>query len=155
AVVAGDGKVQLNKNVVNGSAPMLRLIGELPAGTPVASGAAFGWSWLAGLLEDYGFDAHLVHPLRCKVIASARLKNDKGRRRDLGAAAACGPAPEGVDRAAGGAPAAGAAAPPGPAGAAAGAAAQPDPRRAGRPRPTAARPAAGAGPAADGSSRSS
>ena len=39
--------------------------------------AAFGWSWLADLLEDYGFDAHLVHPLRCKAIASARLKNDK------------------------------------------------------------------------------
>jgi transposase len=28
-------------------------------------------------LEDYGFDAHLVHPLRCKAIASVRLKNDK------------------------------------------------------------------------------
>src|SRR6266487_2844871 len=81
AVVAEDGTVQLNKNVVNGSEPMLRLIGDLPAGTPVASGAAFGWGWLAGLLEDYGFDPHLVHPLRCKAIASARLKNDKGRRR--------------------------------------------------------------------------
>src|ERR1700730_15064520 len=77
AVVTQDGKVQLNKNVVNGSEPFLRLIGDLPAGTPVASGAAFGWSWLADLLEDYGFDAHLVHPLRCKAIASARLKNDK------------------------------------------------------------------------------
>jgi len=43
----------------------------------VAFKAAFGWSWLAELLEDYGFDAHLVHPLRCKAIASARLKNDK------------------------------------------------------------------------------
>ena len=30
AVVAGDGKVQLNRNVVNGSEPMLRLIGDLP-----------------------------------------------------------------------------------------------------------------------------
>jgi transposase len=29
------------------------------------------------LLEDYGFDPHLVHPSRCKAIASARLKNDK------------------------------------------------------------------------------
>ena len=77
AVVTEDGQVQLNKNVVNGSEPFLRLIGDLPPGTPVASGAAFGWSWLAGLLEDYGFDAHLVHPLRCKAIASARLKNDK------------------------------------------------------------------------------
>jgi len=33
--------------------------------------------WLVGLLEDYGFGPHLVHPLRCKAIASARLKNDK------------------------------------------------------------------------------
>ena len=33
--------------------------------------------WLVELLEDYGFGPHLVHPLRCKAIASARLKNDK------------------------------------------------------------------------------
>jgi len=53
------------------------LIGELPSGTPVAFEAAFGWSWLAELLEDYGFEAHMVHPLRCRAIASARLKNDR------------------------------------------------------------------------------
>ena len=76
-MVAGDGKVQLNRNVVNGSEPMLRLIGDLPAGTPVAFEAAYGQGWLIGLLEDYGFDPHMVHPLRCKAIASARLKNDK------------------------------------------------------------------------------
>jgi transposase len=28
------------------------------------------------LLEDYGFAPHLVHPSRCKAIASARLKNE-------------------------------------------------------------------------------
>jgi len=77
AVVTEDGTVELNKNVVNGSEPMLRLIGGLPSGTPVAFEAAFGWGWLVQLLEDYGFDPHLVHPLRCKAIASARLKNDK------------------------------------------------------------------------------
>jgi transposase len=77
AVVAEDGTVQLNKNTVNGTEPLLRLIGDLPAGTPVAFEAGFGWGWLAQLLEDYGFEAHLVHPLRCKAIASARLKNDK------------------------------------------------------------------------------
>ena len=92
AVVTGDGTVELNKNVVNGSEPMLRLIGDLPPGTPVAFEAAFGWGWLAALLEDYGFEAHLVHPLRCKAIASARLKNDKGRRRDASPVAARGPA---------------------------------------------------------------
>jgi hypothetical protein len=57
---------------------MLRLIGDLPSGTPVASGAPFGWGWLAGLLGNYGFEADLVHPLRSKAIASARLKNDEG-----------------------------------------------------------------------------
>jgi transposase len=77
AVVTGDGQVLVNKNVVNGSEPFLRLIGDLPPGTPVAFEAAYGWGWLAGLLGDYGFEAHLVHPLRCKAIASARLKNDK------------------------------------------------------------------------------
>ena len=77
AIVAEDGKVQLNKNTVNGTETLLRLIGDLPAGTPVAFEAAFGWGWLLRLLEDYGFDPHLVHPLQCKAIASARLKNDK------------------------------------------------------------------------------
>jgi transposase len=77
AVVTEDGQVLLNKNTENGTEPILGLIGGLPSGTPVAFEAAFGWSWLADLLEDYGFDPHLVHPLRCKAIASARLKNDK------------------------------------------------------------------------------
>jgi hypothetical protein len=77
AVVTGEGQVRLNRNVVNGSEPMLRLIGGLPAGTPVAFEAAYGWGWLIELLEDYGFEPHMVHPLRCKAIASARLKNDK------------------------------------------------------------------------------
>jgi len=57
AVVAEDGQVQLNKNVVNGSEPMLRLIGDLPSGTPVAFEAAFGWGRLVQVLEDYGFEA--------------------------------------------------------------------------------------------------
>jgi len=77
AVVTEDGKVQVNRNVVNGAEPVLKLIGGLPTGTPVAFEAAYGWGWLVELLEDYGFDPHLVHPLRCKAIASARLKNDR------------------------------------------------------------------------------
>jgi hypothetical protein len=113
AVVAEDGKVQLNRNVVNGSEPMLRLIGGRPAGTPGAFEAAYGWGRLAVLLEDYGFEAHLVHPLRCTAIASERLKNDKGRRGDLGAAAARRPAARGMDCPATSAPAPRAAAAPG------------------------------------------
>jgi len=77
AVIDQEGEVLANRNVPNGAKPILGVIGGLPAGTPAAFEAAFGWGWLVELLEDYGFAPHLVHPLQCKAIASARLKNDK------------------------------------------------------------------------------
>ena len=77
AVIDHDGEVLANRNVPNGTETILGVIGGLPPGTPAAFEAAFGWGWLVELLEDYGFDPHLVHPLQCKAIASARLKNDK------------------------------------------------------------------------------
>jgi transposase len=92
AVVTGDGTVQLNKNVVNGSEPMLRLIGELPSGTPVAFEAAFGWSWLAQLLEDYGFEAHMV-PAAVQAHRLGAAEERQGRCGHFGAAAAGGPGP--------------------------------------------------------------
>ncbi len=77
AVIDESGEVLANRNVTNGVRPILSVIGELPAGTPAAFEAAFGWGWLLELLEGYGFEPHMVHPLQCKAIASARLKNDK------------------------------------------------------------------------------
>jgi hypothetical protein len=74
AVIDQDGQVLANRNVNNGVTPILSVIGGLPPGTPAAFEAAFGWGWLLELLEDYGFEPHLVHPLQCKAIASARLK---------------------------------------------------------------------------------
>src|SRR5258708_27745326 len=133
AVIDSGGEVLANRNVPNGVETILGVIGGLPPGTPAAFEAAFGWGWLLELLEDYGFDPHLVHPLQCKAIASARLKNDKGRRRDPGPVAARRSAAGGVDRPAGGAAAAGPAAAPPPARAAAGPAHEPGPRPAGRP----------------------
>src|SRR5919197_1643225 len=77
AVVEQAGAVRVNRNVPNGVQPVLGVIGDLPVGTPVAFEAAFGWGWLVELLEDYGYAPHLVYPLRCTAIASARLNNDK------------------------------------------------------------------------------
>jgi hypothetical protein len=134
AVIDAKGEVLANRNVPNGAEPILKVIGGLPPGTPAAFEACYGTSWLVELLADYGFDPHLVHPSRCKAIASARLKNDKGRRGDSGPVAAGGPAARGVDRPAAGAGAAGVAAAPGLSGAAADPAAQPDPRDRGRLR---------------------
>ena len=64
AVVTEDGQVQLNKNVVNGSEPFLRLIGDLPAGTPVAFEAAFGWSWL---VSAYDLACRSAYCLTCRL----------------------------------------------------------------------------------------
>ena len=77
AVIDASGEVLANRNVPNSAGPILKVIGGLPPGTPAAFEAAFGTSWLVELLEDYEFAPHLVHPSRCKAIASARLKNDK------------------------------------------------------------------------------
>ena len=77
AVIDDKGEVLANRNAPNGAEPILKVIGGLPPGTPAAFEAAFGTGWLVELLEGYGFDPHLVHPSRCKAIASARLKNDK------------------------------------------------------------------------------
>jgi hypothetical protein len=97
AVIDQSGEVLTNRNVPNGPEPILKVIGGLPPGTPAAFEAAYGTSWLVQLLEDYGFDPHLVHPSRCKAIASARVEERQGRRRDLGAAAAGGPAAGSLD----------------------------------------------------------
>jgi transposase len=77
AVVDESGEVQVNRNVANGVEPVLSVLGGVPRGTAVAFEAAYGWGWLVELLDDYGFEPHLVHPSRCKAIAAARLKNDK------------------------------------------------------------------------------
>jgi hypothetical protein len=50
AVVTEDGTVQLNKNTVNGTEPILRLIGDLPQGRrwrsrPRSAGAGWSSSW--------------------------------------------------------------------------------------------------------------
>ena len=62
AVIDQGGEVLVNRNVPNGVEPILKVIGGLPPGTPAAFEACYGTSWLVELLEDYGFDPHLVHP---------------------------------------------------------------------------------------------
>jgi transposase len=77
AVVDEAGNQQRNRNVPNDPAKLIPILGALPPGTPVAFEAAYGWGWLVELLEELELEPHLVHPSRCKAIASARLKNDK------------------------------------------------------------------------------
>src|SRR5436309_16028639 len=84
AVIDADGEVLANRNVPNGAEPILGMFGGLPPGTPDAFEAGCGTGWLVELLKEYGLDPHLVHPSRCKAIASARSMNDKAGADILG-----------------------------------------------------------------------
>jgi transposase len=77
AIVDDAGVQQRNRNLANDPAKLIPVLGALAPGTPVAFEAAYGWGWLVDLLEELELEPHLVHPSRCKAIASARLKNDK------------------------------------------------------------------------------
>jgi transposase len=77
ALVDEHGVQLANRNLPNDPAELVSILGALEPGTPVAFEAAYGWGWLVDLLEDLELEPHLVHPSRCKAIASARLKNDK------------------------------------------------------------------------------
>jgi transposase len=83
ALVDEHGSQLLNRNLSNHSAELTSILGRLAPGTPVAFEAAYGWGWLAELLHELELEPHLVHPSRCKAIASARLKDDRVDARTL------------------------------------------------------------------------
>jgi transposase len=56
---------------------MRQWLSRVPAGTPVAIEAAFGWPWIADLLEEVGLEPHLGHPPAIKVLAKHEAKGDR------------------------------------------------------------------------------
>jgi transposase len=83
SAVDEDGHELFNRNVPNDVDKLGDVLVGFEPGTPVVFEATYGWSWLAELLHEMGFEAHLAHPAACKAIASARLKNDKVDARTL------------------------------------------------------------------------
>ena len=83
ALVDEHGVQLANRNLPNDSAELVAVLGRLAPGTPVAFEAAYGWGWLAELLNELSLEPHLVHPSRCKAIAAARLKDDRVDARTL------------------------------------------------------------------------
>ena len=56
---------------------MRQWLDRVPAGTPVALEAAFGWPWIADLLEEVGLEPHLGHPPAVKVLSQHEAKGDR------------------------------------------------------------------------------
>ena len=50
---------------------------SLPDKLRVVFEAGSNWMWITDLLDDYGIENLLYHPLKTKAIASARIKTDK------------------------------------------------------------------------------
>jgi hypothetical protein len=88
AIVDQAGAVQRNRNVPNDPAELSTVLGGLPAGTPVAFEAAYGWGWLVELLEGLELEPHLVHPSRSHGDRLGQAEKRQGRCADPGAAAA-------------------------------------------------------------------
>ena len=83
AALDEEGHELFNRNVPNDVEKLGDVLVGFEPGTPVVFEATYGWAWLAELLHEMGFEAHLAHPAACKAIASARLKNDKVDARTL------------------------------------------------------------------------
>ena len=75
AAIDDHGELLLSRRVINDRETFVELLGE-PGCTHVALEAAYGWEWLAELLQEGGYDVHLAHPLRTRAIAAARVKTD-------------------------------------------------------------------------------
>ena len=78
-----DGHELFNRNVPNDPERLSEVLSGADPGTPVVFEAAYGWSWLAELLNNRGLEVHMAHPRVCKAIAHARLKNDRVDARTL------------------------------------------------------------------------
>lgn len=52
-------------------------LAQLEPGTPVAMEGAFGWPWIADLLDELGLEPHLSHPPAIKVLAKNEAKADR------------------------------------------------------------------------------
>jgi transposase len=71
-----EGLELLSRRVRNDPEALRALFAELGGEARVALEAAFGWEWLADLLEAEGIELHLAHPRHTKAIAAARVKTD-------------------------------------------------------------------------------
>lgn len=68
----------LNRRIENQDAAAWEaLFGALGERARVAVEATGNWMWLADLLEGMGVEVNLAHPLKVRLIAESRLKNDR------------------------------------------------------------------------------
>jgi transposase len=94
AALDEEGLELLSRRVTNDPEALRALFAELGGEARVGLEAAFGWEWLADLLEREGIELHLAHPRHTKAIAAARVKTDAVDARTLAHLLRADPLPE-------------------------------------------------------------
>ena len=77
SVLDKDGNEMESKKLPNDRETLRAYFDQFPEGTGVAVESTSNWYWLAEVLEEAGMEMNLSHPLKTKMIASARIKTDK------------------------------------------------------------------------------
>ena len=70
-------EVVKGKKLLNADLEIVKFFKSLGDEVKVVIEAGSNWMWMTDLLDDYGFQNMLCHPLKTKAIASARIKTDK------------------------------------------------------------------------------
>jgi len=70
-------EVVKGRKLENTDVEIVRFFQSLGDEVRVVIEAGSNWMWIKDLLDDYGFENVLFHPLKTKAIASARIKTDK------------------------------------------------------------------------------
>ena len=65
------------KKLLNRDLEIVEFFKSLQDKLRVVIEAGSNWMWMTDLLDDYGIENVLCHPLKTKAIASARIKTDK------------------------------------------------------------------------------
>jgi transposase len=70
-------EVVKGRKLENRELEIVEFFKSLPDKLRVVIEAGSNWMWMTDLLDDYGIENLLCHPLKTKAIASARIKMDK------------------------------------------------------------------------------
>lgn len=76
-IVDAQGKEMVKQKKLPNNGEIVEIFQEFDEPVAIAVEATRSWYWLYDLLEKNGMVVKLVHPLKTKAIASAKVKNDK------------------------------------------------------------------------------
>lgn len=76
-VMDAEGEVIKEERFLNTKEELDKFLEDLPDNSKIVMEACSVWEPIFEELDEHGFEVHLAHPSKVRIIASARVKNDK------------------------------------------------------------------------------